>query len=133
MSTTLNDLRTIWTSPVKHAVCRSPYGSRYGYHRADNAEGETRHRRYGAAPGTCADGGRQDGARVKRTARAVGEPILGAVPRAAMAVTVFGPGGGAAGEVDNLLHTYAASPTTDDIPVFLVGDAASCGHVGDRG
>ena len=63
----------------------------------------------------------------------MGEPNFGAVLRAAMAVTAFEPGGGAAGEVDNQLHTYAASRTTDDVPVFLGGDAASCGHVGDRG
>ena len=45
--------------------------------------------------------GGQDGAEVELTARAVGEPNAGALLRAAMAVTTFGPGGDAPGDVDN--------------------------------
>ena len=45
--------------------------------------------------------GRQDGAGMELTARSVGEPNDGAVLRAAMAVTVFVPGGDAPGDVDN--------------------------------
>ena len=40
-------------------------------------------------------GGRQDDAGEELIARAVGEPNAGAVPRAATAVTAFGPGGNA--------------------------------------
>ena len=45
--------------------------------------------------------GRQNGAGVELTARAVGEPDAGAVLPAAMAVTAFGPVGVAPGNVDN--------------------------------
>ena len=45
--------------------------------------------------------GRQDGDGVELTARAVGEPNAGAVLRAVMAVTAFGPGGNALGVVDD--------------------------------
>ena len=45
----------------------------------------------------------------------MGESILGAVLLAAMAVTAFGPGGDAARDVDNHLHTYAAVTKTHDI------------------
>ena len=45
--------------------------------------------------------GREDGPEVKITAGAVGEPNAGAVVRAAMAVTAFGPGGDAPGDVDD--------------------------------
>ena len=44
---------------------------------------------------------RQDGAGVELTARAVGEPNAGAVLRAAMVVTAFGPGADAPGDADN--------------------------------
>ena len=43
--------------------------------------------------------GREDGAEMETTARAVGEPNAGAVPRAAMAVTAFGPGSDTPGDV----------------------------------
>ena len=45
--------------------------------------------------------GRQDDAGMELTACAVGEPNAGVVLRAAMAVTAFGPGGDAPGDVDN--------------------------------
>ena len=45
--------------------------------------------------------GRQDDAGMELTACAVGEPNAGVVLRAAMAVTAFGPGGHAPGDVDN--------------------------------
>ena len=46
--------------------------------------------------------GREDGPEVEITAGgAVGEPNAGAVVRAAMAVTVFRPGGDAPGDVDD--------------------------------
>ena len=45
--------------------------------------------------------GREDGPEMETTAGAVDEPNAGAVLRAAMAVTAFGPGGGADGDVDD--------------------------------
>ena len=45
--------------------------------------------------------GREDGPEMDTTAGAVDEPNAGAVLRAAMAVTAFGPGGGAPGDVDD--------------------------------
>ena len=45
--------------------------------------------------------GCHDGAGMELTARAVGEPNAGAVLRAAMAVTAFGPGGDAPGDMDD--------------------------------
>ena len=45
--------------------------------------------------------GRKDGPEMETTAGAVDEPNAGAVLRAAMAVTPFGPGGGAPGDVDD--------------------------------
>ena len=45
--------------------------------------------------------GREDGPEMETTAGAVGEPNAGAVLRAAMAVTAFGPGGDAPGDVDD--------------------------------
>ena len=45
--------------------------------------------------------GRQDGAGIELTARSVGKPNVAAVPRAAMAVTAFGPGGDAPSDVDD--------------------------------
>ena len=44
---------------------------------------------------------RENGPEVEATAGAVDEPNAGAVLRAAMAVTAFGPGGGAPGDVDD--------------------------------
>ena len=43
----------------------------------------------------------EDGPEMEITAGAVGEPNAGAVLRAAMAVTAFGPGGDASGDVDD--------------------------------
>ena len=43
--------------------------------------------------------GREDGPEMEVTAGAVGEPNAGAVLRAVMAVTAFGPGGDAPGDV----------------------------------
>ena len=43
--------------------------------------------------------GREDGPEVEARAGAVDEPNAGAMLRAAMAVTAFGPGGGAPGEL----------------------------------
>ena len=86
------------TGPVYHAV-RAPLGRRCGYHRAEDTERVTRHRCHGAAQGISC--GRQDGAGVELTARAVGERNAGTVLRAAMAVTAFVPGGDAPGDVDN--------------------------------
>ena len=45
--------------------------------------------------------GREDGPETEISASAVGEPNAGAVLRAAMAVTVFGPGGDEPGDVDD--------------------------------
>ena len=45
--------------------------------------------------------GRQDGAEMELTARAVGKPNAGAVRQAAMDATPFGSGGDAPGDVDN--------------------------------
>ena len=45
--------------------------------------------------------GREDGPEMEATAGAVDEPNAGVVLRAAMAVTAFGPGGGAPGDVDD--------------------------------
>ena len=45
--------------------------------------------------------GREDGPEMEITAGAVGEPNAGAVLRAAMAVTAFGPGGDAPGDVSD--------------------------------
>ena len=45
--------------------------------------------------------GREDGPEMEATAGAADEPNAGAVLRAAMAVTAFGPGGGAPGDVDD--------------------------------
>ena len=45
--------------------------------------------------------GRKDGPEMEITAGAMGEPNAGAVLRAAMAVTAFGPGGGTPGDVDD--------------------------------
>ena len=47
--------------------------------------------------------GREDGPEMEATAGAVDEPNAGAVLRAAMAVTVFGPGDGAPGDVEFLV------------------------------
>ena len=44
---------------------------------------------------------REDGPEMEIIAGAVDEPDAGAVLRAAMAVTAFGPGGGAPGDVDD--------------------------------
>ena len=51
------------------------------------------------------------------TAGAVGEPNVGAVPRAAMAVTAFGPGGDAPGDVD------------DDVTLTLLSQRPSCSTI----
>ena len=45
--------------------------------------------------------GREDGPEMEATAGAVNQPNAGAVLRAAMAVTAFGPGGSAPGDVDD--------------------------------
>ena len=45
--------------------------------------------------------GREDGPEMEAAADAVDEPNAGAVLRAAMAFTAFGPGGGAPGDVDD--------------------------------
>ena len=45
--------------------------------------------------------GREDGPAMEATVGAVDEPNAGTVLRAAMAVTAFGPGGGAPGDVDD--------------------------------
>ena len=45
--------------------------------------------------------GREDGPEIETTAGAVDEPNAGAVLRAAMTVTAFGPGDGAPGDVDD--------------------------------
>ena len=45
--------------------------------------------------------GREDGPETEITAGDVGEPNAGALLRAAMAVTAFGPGGDAPGDVDD--------------------------------
>ena len=45
--------------------------------------------------------GREDIPEIETTAGAVGEPNAGAVLRAAMAVTAFGPGGDAPGDVSD--------------------------------
>ena len=47
--TPLNDQYTMGTSPIYHAVYRAPWGGRCGYHRAEDAERETQHRRHSAA------------------------------------------------------------------------------------
>ena len=53
--------------------------------------------------------GRDDGP-MKTIAGAVGEPNAGAVLQAAMAVTAFGPGGGAPGDVDVTLTLLSQRP-----------------------
>ena len=45
--------------------------------------------------------GREDGPEMETTDGVVGEPNAGAVLRAAMVVTAFGPGGDAPGDVDD--------------------------------
>ena len=45
--------------------------------------------------------GREDGPEMEITSGAVGKPNAGAVLRAAMAVTAFGPGGDAPGDVND--------------------------------
>ena len=45
--------------------------------------------------------GRKDGAEMEIAAGGVGEPNTGAVLKAAMGVTAFGPGGDATGSVDD--------------------------------
>ena len=77
--------------------------------------------------------GRQDGAGLELTARAVGEPTAGAVVRAAMAVTVFGPGCDAPGDLDDDVTLTPVFQKTHDVPGFRDGDAGSCGRVGDGG
>ena len=52
---------------------------------------------------------------MENTAGAVGEPNAGAVLRAAMAVTAFGPGGDAPGDVDDNVTLALLSPTTHDV------------------
>ena len=87
---------------LHHAIYGAPWGRRCDYHRAEDAERETRHPRHGAAERLCTEGhGRQHGAEIELTARSVGEPNVGAVPRAAMAVTAFVPGGDAPSDVDD--------------------------------
>ena len=48
-STPLNDRCIIGTSPIYHAVLSRSLDRRCGCHRAEDAEGETRHRRHGTA------------------------------------------------------------------------------------
>ena len=68
------------------------------------------------------------------TAGAVDEPNARTVLRAAMAVTAFGPGGGAPGDVeDDATLTLPAVSTTHDVPGFRGGDAGPCGRIGDGG
>ena len=76
--------------------------------------------------------GRQYGAGVELTARVVVEPNAGAVLRAAMAVTAFGPGGDAPGDVDDdvTLELLSQRPM---IPGFRGRDAQSFRRVGDGG
>ena len=63
-----------------------------------------------------------------------GEPNPGAVLRAAMAVTVFGPGEDERGDVENKQrHTDTAVSTTQNIPEFQGGHAGSCGRLRDGG
>ena len=64
------------------------------------------------------------------TALAVGEPNGGAVLRAARAAAAFEPGGGAPGDVDDVVTLTLLSQTTHDVPGCR-GDAGSCGRVGD--
>ena len=77
--------------------------------------------------------GREDGPEMEATAGAVDDPNAGAVLRAAMAVTAFGPGGGAPGDVDDDATLTLLSQTTHDVPGFRGGDAGPCGRVEDGG
>ena len=114
------------TSPVYHAVYRAPWGRRCGYFRAEDAGRETRHRRRGTAQGFCAEGcDRQDGAGVELAARAVGEPNAGAVLRAAMAVTAFGPGGDAPRDVEDEVTRMLPFQR----PMVFQGSSWRCGIV----
>ena len=82
--------------------------------------------------------GREDGPETEATAGAVDEPNAGAVDEpnagavllAAMAVTPFGPGGGAPGDVDDdaTLTLLSQRPM-----MFRGGDTGPCGRVGDGG
>ena len=59
--------------------------------------------------------GREDGPEMEITAGgAVGEPNAGAVVRAAMVVTAFGPGGNAPGDVDDDVCLLYTSPSPRD-------------------
>ena len=64
-----------------------PGGGRCGYHRAEDAEGETQHRRHGAAHGLWTEGTERHCAGMELTARSMGYLNHGAVLRVAMAVT----------------------------------------------
>ena len=77
--------------------------------------------------------GRQDDAGMELTACAVGEPNAGVVLRAAMAVTAFGPGSDAPGDVDNnvtLVLSFERPMTFQGSKVEMRG---SCERVGDGG
>ena len=75
---------------------------RCGYNREDDAERLTPHRRQGAVQGICTEGTRASSdAGMDFVHFPVGEPNAGAVQRAAMAVTAFGPGGDAPDDEDD--------------------------------
>ena len=74
--------------------------------------------------------GRENNPKMEATTGALDEPNAGAVLLAAMAVTPFGPGGGAPGDVDDdaTLTLLSQRPM-----MFRGGDTGPCGRVGDGG
>ena len=99
VSVPFNYRNTMGTSLAYHAINRAPWGRKCIYHRAEDAQRQ----RHGAAKGICTEGmwvlkwrwGGDYSSCCGRAQRCV------AVLRAAMAVTAFGPGGDAPGDVDN--------------------------------
>ena len=103
MSAPLSDRNSMGSSPVYHAVYRAPWGGGdvviIGQKTLREKLGIDVMAQLKAS--VLKAQVRQEGAGMELTARAVGEPKAGAVLRAAMAVTAFGPSGDAPGDVDN--------------------------------
>ena len=97
-----NDRNHVGASPVYDDVHRAPGERRCGYYRTEDLDRNVGWMSWAKLKeSVLKTHGRDDIPGIDTTAGAVGEPNAGAVLRAAMAVTMFGSGGDAPGDVDN--------------------------------
>ncbi len=125
MFVSLNDLCTIGTSTISHALNHAPCGRRCGYHHAESADRKSRHRRHAAAQRLRPEDTR--GSRLGRD----GPYCLfcGRAQLLCFAVSVYGCHSGRSGWRRSRRrcrrgHADVAVSTTHDIPGFRGGNAA---------